>query len=768
MDSSKTEQNMPKALLAWYDFAPDSKILFVKGDAVCDVIGTYLSQKYKDVCIADRENMPCGETYDYIVMAGVIERSTDPENFLKQIYMLLKQKGTLLVGTNNRLGIRYFCGDRDPFSGRLFDGIDNYAQINAYQRKQMPGRVYAKAELERMIGNAGFACVKCYSVMPGLVRPQLLLADEQLPNEPLDERIMPQYDSPAAVFLDEVHLYASLLENGLFHSMANGYLFECTKNGLLSVYDEIILQSDRNPKGALATLATKNRSVKKKALYPQGIGKISEMAEKQLDLQEHHVPMVQGEVAGDTYVMPYVDGEIATGYFQKLLKRDKDEFIRELTAFFEIVLHSSEHVPYEDVNWEQFEPRWRERKKDDPNIDKWRKAAFGTAEERKNIGVILKRGYFDLVSLNCFHTSDGFFFFDQEFYVENFPANVILLRTVDLIYGNRLDLEQIYPRDELLKHFSMYEYRNIWRAKSNEFLEKLRSEKGLAVYHKRHRIDQSTMNANRLRMNYPQYEYQQLFINIFHDLENKKIYLFGSGRYARAFLEQFGQQFSVAGIVDNGKSRWGQTLEGIPITSPEVLREERQPYKVFICIRDFDEVLAQLRKMGVKHCGIYNPNMDYERPVAVKMSSAEKENTAPKPYHIGYVAGVFDLFHIGHLNLLRRAKEQCDYLIVGVVSDEQVIQGKKTTPYIPFAERMEIVAACRYVDEAVAIPIDRAGTEAAWHMYHFDVQFSGSDYEHDPVWAGQRAFLQQHGAEMVFFPYTQGTSSTKLKEKING
>ena len=128
---------------------------------------------------------------------------------------------------------------------------------------------------------------------------------------------------------------------------------------------------------------------------------------------------------------------------------------------------------------------------------------------------------------------------------------------------------------------------------------------------------------------------------------------------------------------------------------------------------------------------------------------------------------MFDLFHMGHLNLLKSAKEQCDYLIVGVVSDEQVIQNKKTKPYIPFEERRQIVAACKYVDEAVKIPMDKPDTEEAWHRYHFDVQFSGSDYAQDPVWLAKQVFLQQHGADMVFFPYTDSVSSTQLKAKVN-
>ena len=152
---------------------------------------------------------------------------------------------------------------------------------------------------------------------------------------------------------------------------------------------------------------------------------------------------------------------------------------------------------------------------------------------------------------------------------------------------------------------------------------------------------------------------------------------------------------------------------------------------------------------------------------AVPVTVSGEDSPAPKKYHVGYIAGVFDLFHIGHLNMFKRAKEQCDYLIVGVASDESVRRNKKTNPYIPFEERIEIVRSCRYVDEAVKIGPNYGDTESAYSKYHFDVQFSGSDYENDPDWLAKKRYLQSKGSNLVFFPYTQSISSTKIKEKIS-
>ncbi|MBP3602565.1 MAG: adenylyltransferase/cytidyltransferase family protein [Lachnospiraceae bacterium] len=158
--------------------------------------------------------------------------------------------------------------------------------------------------------------------------------------------------------------------------------------------------------------------------------------------------------------------------------------------------------------------------------------------------------------------------------------------------------------------------------------------------------------------------------------------------------------------------------------------------------------------------------LEYELPRKELVLADADDKAAQKKYNVGYIAGVFDLFHIGHLNMFKRAKEQCRYLIVGVVSDEQVMREKKTMPVISFEERLEIVQSCRYVDEAVEIPIDRPSTEDAFRRYHFDVQFSGSDYENNPTWLSQKTYLQQHGSDIVFFPYTQSVSSTQLKKKL--
>jgi glycerol-3-phosphate cytidylyltransferase len=131
---------------------------------------------------------------------------------------------------------------------------------------------------------------------------------------------------------------------------------------------------------------------------------------------------------------------------------------------------------------------------------------------------------------------------------------------------------------------------------------------------------------------------------------------------------------------------------------------------------------------------------------------------------VGYVPGAWDMFHIGHLNILRRARERCDHLIAGVVLDEVLLQAKGRLPVVPHAERMEIVAAMGCVDEAVT---DTSSDKIVmWQRLKFDVLFKGDDWKGTPKGDRLEASLGAVGVQVVYFPYTVQTSSTMLRQLI--
>lgn len=131
---------------------------------------------------------------------------------------------------------------------------------------------------------------------------------------------------------------------------------------------------------------------------------------------------------------------------------------------------------------------------------------------------------------------------------------------------------------------------------------------------------------------------------------------------------------------------------------------------------------------------------------------------------IGYTTGVFDMFHVGHLNILKQAKQYCDYLIVGVSTDELVQEYKNKTPIIPFEDRCEILRAISYVDEVVP-QINRNKIEA-FEKYQFDIMFVGSDWKGKPLFEEVEKYLKLHGASVKYFDYTSRVSSSILREKL--
>ncbi|WP_217205666.1 adenylyltransferase/cytidyltransferase family protein [Streptomyces sp. AC550_RSS872] len=131
---------------------------------------------------------------------------------------------------------------------------------------------------------------------------------------------------------------------------------------------------------------------------------------------------------------------------------------------------------------------------------------------------------------------------------------------------------------------------------------------------------------------------------------------------------------------------------------------------------------------------------------------------------LGYAPGVFDLFHVGHLNILRRARDHCDRLVAGVCSDELVERLKGRPPVVPLAERLQIVRSVRHVDDTYVATVD--DKIEIWKEVGFDVIFKGDDWLGTDVWTRLEAEFARVGVRVVYFPYTVHTSSTLLRDAL--
>ncbi len=130
---------------------------------------------------------------------------------------------------------------------------------------------------------------------------------------------------------------------------------------------------------------------------------------------------------------------------------------------------------------------------------------------------------------------------------------------------------------------------------------------------------------------------------------------------------------------------------------------------------------------------------------------------------VGYAAGVFDLFHVGHVNILRNARAMCDRLIVGVTVDE-LVSYKNKRAVIPFEERIEIVRSSRYCD--VAVPQETMDKMDAWQRYKFNIMFVGDDWYQNERWKALDKEFAEVGVRIVYMPYTKTTSSTLINQTL--
>ncbi len=599
---------------------------------------------------------------------------------------------------------------------KLYIGIDN-ANALRYDCGDFPdGPCYLKDEVSKILRDTGLY-YKCYSVYPCLEYPQFVYSEKCLPNEELMIRYFPKYNHPETVFEIEEFKIDSLISQGLFHEKANAYIFECSTQNDFSDISHITFSADRYPDKAFATIIRNNGTVTKQALFPAGKQHLISLAENIRNLKCHSIPVIMGELQGNRYVMPYVDAILATTYLKNALKESRKRYFELYDRFVELILQSSDHV--------------------DENED----------------GIILARGYIDMVPLNAFFNNGDFQFFDQEYYLENCPAKAVIYRAILITYCGDDEVERLCPLLLMLERYGLLDRHAYWHHYTDAFFESLRDQTAWSLLQQKHGRNNLVAERNRRKREMLQ------GTNCFSEIGNRNVYIFGTGRFADKFMDMYHNDYHIVAAVDNNTDKQGTIWKGIPVLPPEALKDKKENY-VMICVKDYDQIVSQLKELGIEYMGVYDAHHVYPG------RQADNIPYTGKPYHIGYCAGVYDLFHIGHVNIFRRAKEQCDYLIVGVVTDEGVRNNKHREPFIPYEERLEMVRSCRYVDEAVEIPYIYCRTPDMFEKYHFDVQFSGSDYEHDPGWLAMKQYLNERGAEMLFFPYTECTSSTKIKALI--
>ncbi|MDQ0555191.1 2-polyprenyl-3-methyl-5-hydroxy-6-metoxy-1,4-benzoquinol methylase [Paeniclostridium ghonii] len=448
LNFSKTRQS----ILNWYDFKEDADLLEIGGEF--GALTGMLCEKCKSVTCIERDKLRAesilkryenrnnlelfnsveniinfNKKYDYIVLIGTIELIENIEEYLKKIKGLLKSEGAILIATENRLGLKYFCGASYPTLENPFDGINKRFKKN--------GRtLYTKSELENIIKSSGLKINKFYYPVPDYKFAQEIYSDTYLPKGALKERIMPYYLNSKSLIADEMYLYDDIIENNVFEVFANSFLIECREIDAECKIDYIAVSTDRKAENAYATVVYSNKTVKKKPLFSQGIQGINDSYNNIKELELRGLNTVDTKINNNELNMPFLKANTLSKVLQNYIKYDRDKALNLFECLYKDILKSSEHV--------------------NPNLCYLNQFSKKTLD----MGVILKHAYIDMVPVNCFYEYDKLIYFDQEFKMDYFPANYVMFRSIKYTYLTIKETDNIALSEGELK--DKYGLNNLW------------------------------------------------------------------------------------------------------------------------------------------------------------------------------------------------------------------------------------------------------------------------------------------------------------------
>lgn len=442
-----------KGLLNWYGFEQGCRVLEIEAEfgaltgLLCDLCGQVAvseSNPYRAACIAKRfearENLDVyaghvfdifllkeQEKFDYIIINGILERqgNGDPNPEVYAAYLrrirdtFLRPGGRFLIAAENRLGLRYFCGERDRFTGRPFDSINNYPFGSG-------ARGFTRKELKNIIERAGMNSMRFYYPLPDHRVPQIIFSQDYVNQTLIEERL-----STYSVWRDtqvawERALYKDVVENQAFEFMANSFLVECSCNGPCSDVKFAIVSTDRGYEDAQATIAHMDKTVDKIALYAQGRSGLQLAKDIVATMAARGIPTIPHEVRGHGIRMPYVDMPTLNDHLKKIFKTDKRSFLRLFDRLYHYILMSSELT---------------------------KENGLANYSEHIDFGPILKDAYIDMIPANAFFDGEDIFFYDQAFLRSGYPARYVIYRAIKYTYMYIDGLSQYITMDELKARF---------------------------------------------------------------------------------------------------------------------------------------------------------------------------------------------------------------------------------------------------------------------------------------------------------------------------
>ena len=421
---------------------------FRKGASLLEIAQEPFAERYAPQCIrtawTDLPDGPGEPCFDYIVCLEEMEKAGDPAGFIRSLLSFLKPDGTLILGADNRFGIRYFCGSKEkhtgiPFLGinGYFDGMEEYLP-RQWQRKT-PGRSFSRRELEEFLLAAGARNYKFYYPVPDLCMPQMICTDAAIPYGEIRERLNDyDYADPSMLGLEH-RLFDEIAAANAFSFLANSFLIEIRPQGPAADAEFVMITADRGKERSAATVLCAGNRVIKRALYPEGEKSLRTLYEHTRELEAAGVPVVPCAIKEDEnglfLEMPRISSEKLSSVLDRIAPSDPETFLRLLDEVYACICRS------------------------------FREKGNGRG-----------RVFTDLAPCNCFCTEEGLRFFDQEFVSDDSTCAFSMYRALKYFFSSSLRARQAFDLTEVLERYGITPER-IPELEEEEqlFLEKVRN-----------------------------------------------------------------------------------------------------------------------------------------------------------------------------------------------------------------------------------------------------------------------------------------------------
>lgn len=575
------------AEFAWYNFECESKVLELRAgwggstgvlSLKCRSVVSVEENLYKAQALCkryeDRNNLAvyAGDwhcikengVFDYAIFHDVEEYLAEHNNeklsaLIEKLYIFLKPTGSLLLNIANRYAMKYWCGEPLNLSQTEFPHLAEGGVMYGFSKKEIESEL---SEIEGMN-------YKFYYPMYDRHKPQQIFTDDNLPKSASLKEMELYRRNKNAMLNDERQMYACCIEAGIFNWFAEAFMVECAREKhCLSNITYAKLSADRPRRLAMATVLMKDK-VAKIALFEEGYEHLQDMLNYQKDLQNHGIRVLPMEKVGNMLVMPFLKHQRLGYHLCYLAKTDKIAFVTCLDRLYNLICRSSEHALEEDSSLcaESKDAEW---------------------------GPVLKHAYLELIDLNCFYDGD-FLFFDQEFMRESMPAKYIMYRELLNLYHAHPDIENYVKKNDMYSRFGIDKvYQAVEKEEFNNFIPRL--------------FDKDLFT--RLRMPYESELWRQKEARretyLFAGCANKILVVIGCGTRFKRYMSQYGKRYSPDILVDNNSNRWGEEICGVVVSPPKRLSElDAGQLHVIICIKDYDDIEAQLLEMKIYNYRIF-------------------------------------------------------------------------------------------------------------------------------------------------------------------